>query len=172
MPELPQVCPFTVPSKWGGYLWPCVRAAGHEPPCTPPSEAGHYPRPLEERDPAWVLSELKLWIDKDAGARRDHREQLAHERARLEGVGQFLRYVAEAGAGRSGKHDDTCWLRHPACLARLALYHPGDIDGRIDRAHTHTGIAPQCGACAGVGRLAGAATDPVVCPACRGKDAA
>jgi hypothetical protein len=119
------VCPDVVVGRYGSTRWPCVRAVGHDGDCMAEPASRHYAVPPSLQSKEWLASEVGLLLVRIESMERQARETFERQRsddARRNGV---LQNALTHGNGRrnisSAKHDETCWLRHTACLARRAL---------------------------------------------------
>ncbi len=129
-----RVCSKTVAPKWGDYQWPCQRASDHDGDCRPATEHAEYPLPFSQRDHDWLAKEAGLLLSQRHQMERDRAESYRRDQAESRAVRALLDYVATHGGGRSARHDKTCWLRHPMCLARELLYRPEDAGELLARA--------------------------------------
>ncbi len=116
------ICPNTVAPKWGDLRWPCVGAAGHDGDCRPSPEHADYPRPFTDMTRDELLSAAIVHYLQEQSARRDAitSARLDYEQGR--DLNRLLDHAQAHGAGRSAKHDGTCWMRHVSCLAQLVRW--------------------------------------------------
>jgi hypothetical protein len=127
MTKIP-VCPLTVRGPWGDYPWPCVLADGHLGDCLTNPESADYTLPFAVMEPAVMLAALIVEYGQARALLTERADQLRRNTEAAAATNALLHLVANTGSGRSGKHDPTCPLRHPACLAAALLYRrPADV---------------------------------------------